>query len=86
MTMFRDICNNEGSEGKCKFQEFTVHNNSLCGGTIGALSSALLNCRTIDIGAPMLAMHSIREMMAVEDVEHTTKFLRKFIKEYDYLK
>jgi len=34
----------------------------------------------------MLAMHSIREMMAVEDIDHTTRFLKKFVKEYNYEK
>jgi len=37
------------------------------GGTLGAISSALLPMRTIDVGVPMLAMHSARELMGQAD-------------------
>ena len=38
-----------------------------CGSTVGPTISANLGIPTVDIGEPMLSMHSIREMMAASD-------------------
>ena len=38
-----------------------------CGSTIGPMSAALTGAVTVDVGAPMLSMHSARELMGVAD-------------------
>lgn len=57
-----------------------VHRADLpCGSTIGPESAARTGMVTVDVGAPQLAMHSIREMMAAEDVGLYTRALTAFL-------
>jgi len=49
-------------------QDFIVKNDSPCGSTIGPMMAAKAGIKTVDIGAPMLGMHSIRETCGVIDL------------------
>ena len=53
---------------KVPFQEFAVKADSRCGSTIGPLVAGLTGVRTVDVGSPQWAMHSVRETMATSDV------------------
>ncbi|KAJ1650737.1 hypothetical protein IWQ61_008531 [Dispira simplex] len=66
-------------------QEFVVRNDSPCGSTIGPILSAKLGMRTIDVGCPQLAMHSIREMAGADDVGHAIQLFNAFFKEFGVL-
>lgn len=48
-------------------QTFVSRNDIACGSTVGPTLSAALGIPTLDIGAPILSMHSIRETAHVED-------------------
>ena len=63
-----------------------MRNDSRCGSTIGPTISAKLGMPTIDLGAPQLSMHSIREMCDSSSVKQSVdlytvslSLLRSFI-------
>jgi len=54
-------------------QEFTIRSDLACGSTIGPIIAASTGMRCVDVGAPMLSMHSIREMCATDDVGYAIR-------------
>jgi aspartyl aminopeptidase len=62
-----------------KLQRFVVRSDLGCGSTIGPISAARLGMRCVDVGNPMLSMHSAREMAATADVEPMVRLLTAFM-------
>ncbi|KAJ8752071.1 hypothetical protein K2173_001098 [Erythroxylum novogranatense] len=66
-------------------QDFVVRNDMACGSTIGPILASGVGIRTVDVGAPQLSMHSIREMCAVDDVKYSYEHFKAFFKEFSHL-
>ena len=60
------------------YQKFVNHSDERGGGTLGSIASALLPVRCVDIGVPILAMHSARETMGTADQHALTDYLTAF--------
>ena len=74
IAIVQQICDKEG----VAYQKFVNHSDSVGGGTIGAISSAMLPIRTVDIGVPLFAMHSSRETMGVKDYESLVDYIKAY--------
>ncbi len=61
-------------------QELINRSDVPSGSTIGPISSSLTGIKSIDVGSPMFAMHSIRETCGVLDHYYMTEVLKKFLK------
>ncbi len=57
-------------------QHFVSRADLPCGSTIGPLTATRLGLRTVDVGNPMLSMHSCREQAAAADVAPMVEVLR----------
>lgn len=59
-------------------QHFVARADMGCGSTIGPISATRLGIETVDLGNPMLSMHSCREMAASTDVEPMIRILGQY--------
>lgn len=68
------------AEAKIPYQEFVSNNVMPCGSTIGPLTATRLGIRTVDVGVPLLSMHSARELCGVEDPYRLAKVTELFFR------
>jgi aspartyl aminopeptidase len=68
---FEEVCR----ECSLEPQRFVSRNDLPCGSTIGPISAARLGIRALDVGNPMLSMHSCRESAGTADVAKLNRVL-----------
>lgn len=74
---------NESEIEENKRKRYAVYENKNRGGsTVGTMLACQLGIRTIDIGAPIFAMHSARELSCFDDVEMLYLAVKKFYEDF----
>lgn len=74
--VFEQACRNAG----VPLQRYVHRADLPCGSTIGPITATRTGLVTVDVGAPQLAMHSARELMAVADVPTYSAALQSFFR------
>lgn len=72
--IFTECC----EQAEVPVQNFVARNDMPCGSTIGPITATLLGVRTVDVGIPTFAMHSIRELAGTQDTGYLTQALEQF--------
>lgn len=72
--VYEEICKKAG----VPVQKFVNRSDLRGGSTIGPISSTHLAIRSVDMGSPILAMHSVRELGGVQDHSYVTKSFEEF--------
>lgn len=78
--VFKGLCEKAG----VPCQTFVNRSDKSGGSTIGPISSSMLPIRSVDIGTPILGMHSIRELGGVEDHWFVYRAFKAFFGESEY--
>ena len=71
---FQQLCDKAG----VKYQKFVNHSDQPGGTTLGPLLSKYMPVHVVDVGVPMLAMHSARELMGKQDFLDSIEIFRTF--------
>lgn len=73
--LFRQLCR----QLEIPVQSFVVRSDMACGSTIGPITAGEIGVRTLDVGAPQFAMHSVRELAGSRDAWHLSEVLALFM-------
>lgn len=65
---------------KIPYKKFSNRSDIKGGSTLGSISSCLLTMRTVDVGVPLLAMHSARETMCCSDQAALVKLVSSYFR------
>lgn len=63
------------------YKKYVNHSDVTGGGTLGPIISSWLPMKTVDLGVPLLAMHSAREMMGAKDQVELNRLIEAFFTE-----
>ncbi len=77
-SIFRHLC----MQHNIPLQTFVMRSDMACGSTIGPITSTEIGVKTVDIGVPTFAMHSIREIAGAKDPLLLYKALTTFFDKY----
>jgi len=72
--LFRHLC----ELADVPVQSFVVRSDMACGSTIGPITASGIGIKTVDVGVPTFAMHSIRELAGRWDAFYLYRVLKQF--------
>lgn len=72
--LFRDLC----QQSSVPVQTFVSRSDQECGSTIGPVTASEVGVKTLDVGVPTFAMHSIRELAGSRDACYLHRVLSEF--------
>ena len=72
--IFKSLCIEAGSP----YQYFVNHSDVAGGSTLGNILTSQMDIEGVDVGNPLLAMHSVRETASVDDHINMTKVMTLF--------
>ena len=74
--VFRRLC----QVADVPMQSFVVRSDMGCGSTIGPITASEIGVKTLDVGVPTFAMHSIRDLAGRWDAYYLYRVLSEFFK------
>jgi aspartyl aminopeptidase len=72
--IFKHLC----KKADVPVQSFVVRSDMACGSTIGPITASEIGVKTLDVGVPTFAMHSIRELAGYWDAYYLYRVLKEF--------
>lgn len=77
IAIVQQLCN----QHNIAYKKFVNRSDGTSGSTLGSIASCLLPVKTVDVGVPLLAMHSAMELMGAEDQKSLTDLIKVFFSE-----
>ncbi|MBE0498892.1 MAG: M18 family aminopeptidase [Campylobacterales bacterium] len=74
VSMFKLLCKQSG----VPYQSFVTRTDMGCGSTIGPITATRIGVKTLDVGLPTFAMHSIRELAGDKDAHMLYRVLKHY--------
>lgn len=78
LAIIKQLCD----EKNIKYQSYVNRSDMIGGGTLGSILSSILPMKAVDIGVPILAMHSARETMGIKDQNYLENLIHEFFSVY----
>lgn len=74
IAVIEQICRQE----EIPYSKFFNRSDGSCGSTLGSIASSMVPVPTVDVGIPILAMHSARELMGRQDEQALSDMIRAY--------
>ena len=74
IAMIEMICKNN----EIPYQKYACRSDGTTGSTLGTIANKYMPMRAIDVGVPILAMHSARELMGIKDQMYMEKLVQAY--------